>query len=277
MLTEHDPGMGFRPRSTGKGKGKDSRAARFPINAVLSLLSRKLIVENTPVLDVLSHLSQEITAHIVKISEDVNKYLKEQEKEAEKAAAGKGESVKADNAGQEQDSNGQEAPAQASGDAAQESKAEQGDEKTKKARPPPIAPEISEHNMRLVVSVIGSRELSSRSFKNILAMISSLSVLPKAKTIFGSELIRVAEELGASILRDLKVLLEEVRKADSASELQRVALARFSPASSDQTKLLRVITSLDYIFDPVRSALHTPFPSDEPKSTEDESETLRTL
>jgi E3 ubiquitin-protein ligase HUWE1 len=277
MLTEHDPGMGFRPRSTGKGKGKDSRAARFPINAVLGLLNRKLIVENTPVLDVLSHLSQEITAHIVKISEDVNKHLKGQEKEAEKAAAGKEESAKADNAGQEQDSNGQEAPAQASGDAAQESKAEQGDEKTKKARPPPIVPEISEHNMRLVVSVIGSRELSSRSFKNILAMISSLSVLPKAKTIFGSELIRVAEELGASILRDLKVLLEEVRKADSASELQRVALARFSPASSDQTKLLRVITSLDYIFDPVRSALHTPFPSDEPKSTDDESETLRTL
>ena len=273
MLTEHEPGTGSR-KSIGKGKGKDSRASRFPVNAVLGLLNRKLIVENTPVLDVLSHLSQEITAHIVKMSEESNKYLADQKKEAEKAEAES--ATKAEKAVQEQASD-EAAPAQASGDAAQDSKAAEQAEKPKKARAPPVAPEISEHNMRLVVSVIGSRELSSRSFKNILAIISSLSVMPKAKTIFGSELVRVAQDLGAGILRDLKMLLEEVRKADSASELQRVALARFSPASSDQTKLLRVITSLDYIFDPVRSALHTPFPSDEPKNAEEESETLRTL
>jgi E3 ubiquitin-protein ligase HUWE1 len=275
MLTEHEPGTSSR-KSIGKGKGKDSRASRFPVNAVLGLLNRKLIVENTPVLDVLSHLSQEITAHIVKMSEESNKYLADQKKEAEKKEAEKAEAesaAKAEKASQEQASG---EAAQESGDAAPESKAEQA-EKPKKPRAPPVAPEISEHNMRLVVSVIGSRELSSRSFKNILAMISSLSVMPKAKTIFGSELVRVAQDLGVSILRDLKMLLDEVRKADSASELQRVALARFSPASSDQTKLLRVITSLDYIFDPVRSALHTPFPSDEPKNAEEESETLRTL
>jgi E3 ubiquitin-protein ligase HUWE1 len=284
MLTEHETSMGFRSRSTSKGKGKDTKASRFPLNAVLSLLNRKLIVENTPVMDVLSHLSQEITAPIVKISERLNELkLKEMKKEIEKADADA--SSKEENApktDEPQNSNDQEAePAQSTGDTAQEKDSgEQGDEKPKKSRAPPIPPEVSEQNLRLVVGVIGSRELSSRSFKNILAVISSLSVIPKAKAIFSQELIRMAQELGGNILQDLLMLLQQIRKADSASDVQRVALSRFSPASSDQTKLLRVVTSLDYLFDPIRSALHPILPSDEPLTPypeEESEESLRNL
>ena len=53
-------------------------------------------------------------------------------------------------------------------------------------------------------------------------------------------------------MKDLQALSTQIGKAKTGTDVQGLALSRFSPASSDQTKLLRVITALDYLFDPKR-------------------------
>jgi E3 ubiquitin-protein ligase HUWE1 len=77
-----------------------------------------------------------------------------------------------------------------------------------------------------------------------------LSCIPGAKAVFGKELIRKAQELGDIILLDLNELLPQIQKASTGTEVQGVALAKFSPSGSDQNKLLRVLTALDHLFDP---------------------------
>ena len=50
-----------------------------------------------------------------------------------------------------------------------------------------------------------------------------------------------------------------------------MALSNLSPASSDQAKLLRVLTALDYLFDPERSSREIVEDS-EPKDEENKKE-----
>ena len=53
-MTEHETGVGFKNRGNRKGKAKDTRATRYPINALLALLDRKLIVESSSIMEQLT-------------------------------------------------------------------------------------------------------------------------------------------------------------------------------------------------------------------------------
>jgi len=52
------------------------------------------------------------------------------------------------------------------------------------------------------------------------------------------------------ILRNLELLVHQIKRAKNGTEIQGIALSKLSPASSHQPKLLRVLTALDYLFDP---------------------------
>ncbi|PUU81072.1 hypothetical protein B9Z19DRAFT_1122576 [Tuber borchii] len=58
--------------------------------------------------------------------------------------------------------------------------------------------------------------------------------------------------LGGTILWHLGVLVHQIKHAENGTEIQGMALSNFSPVSSNQAKLLRVLTALDYRFDPRR-------------------------
>jgi E3 ubiquitin-protein ligase HUWE1 len=131
------------------------------------------------------------------------------------------------------------------------------EEKTKKPRQL-IPPEIPENNLRLVAKILAARECNSKVFQETLSVISNLSPIPGAKEVFGHELLGIAKDLARSTLHDLASLTVQVFKADSPTDVQGIALARFSPASSDQTKLLRALTALDYLFDPSRDSKDKP-------------------
>ncbi|CAZ79591.1 unnamed protein product [Tuber melanosporum] len=134
-----------------------------------------------------------------------------------------------------------------------------------------VPPVVPEHNLRLVVNILTARECSSKTFRETLATMQNLSAIPEAKVVFGAELIRQAQVLGGTILEHLEVLVHQIKHAENGTEIQGMALSNFSPASSDQAKLLRVLTALDYLFDPKRPSRET-VKDGEPKDEESKKE-----
>ncbi|KAL8821633.1 MAG: hypothetical protein Q9223_000376 [Gallowayella weberi] len=286
FLTEHDNlSSAFRTRSNRKGKGKETRASKFALNALLSLLDRKLIMESSSCMEQLSTLLQAVTQPLMillrqskekpasaEASEPNDQPMQDPEPGAPAAEVQTGESdatpagpTSVETSTEMPDAAAEAPPIDgpiatvpsvdqtattAEGNSNEPDKSE--DEKSKKQRPltPPVVPE---ENLRLVVNILAARECSAKTFRDTLSTINNLSAIPEAKEVFGKGLIEQAQSLGQAILNDLDELVPQIKQAESAADIQGMALAKFSPASSDQAKLLRILTALDYLFDPKRS------------------------
>lgn len=264
FLNEHDISTGLKKSVSRKGKSKvvESKANKYALNTLLSLLDRPLVTESSSVMDQLSILLSEITRPLtILLKKDKKKADEEKPKEGEAPAAtteGAPAATTADEAAAPAAS--EAAPAEPSATTEEVATAEQPKEESKeetKEEPkkprnlvPPVVPE---HNLRLVVNILTARECSSKTFRETLATMQNLSGIPGSKDVFGAELIRQAQGLGSIILSHLEELLQQVKSAENGTEVQGMALANFSPASSEQAKLLRVLTALDYLFDPKRS------------------------
>jgi E3 ubiquitin-protein ligase HUWE1 len=271
FLTEHETGVGFKNRSNRKGKGKESKANRYPVNALLTLLDRKLIVESSSIMEQLTTLLKVITAPLQVLKKEKEKAAEEAKKEAEASAEGQAATTEVPETVSEEPAPGQDtemvtAPETAAqpetatveGEGSSSKPAETAeDDKAKKHRTL-APPDVPEANLRLVAKILAARECNSKVFQETLSVISNLSPIPGAKEIFGQELLGIAKDLARSTLQDLASLTGQVSKADSPTDVQGIALAKFSPASSDQTKLLRALTALDYLFDPSRDSKDKP-------------------
>ncbi|PSN61279.1 hypothetical protein BS50DRAFT_681072 [Corynespora cassiicola Philippines] len=277
FLTEHETAVGFKNRGSRKGKAKETKSTKFPLNALLGLLDRKLIIESSSIMEQLTGLLRVITAPLQILKKEKEIAALEAKKNEEEAAAGtavtsgEGQPSGAENTSTEQTESrpaaqpqsedtemvsGPEgtaqpaAPTEGEGNTSkQESKSE--DEKSKRHRPL-SPPDVPEANLRLVARILAARECNSKVFQETLSVISNLSPIPGAKEIFGKELLGIAQDLARSTLKDLAELTNQVSNASSPTDVQGIALSKFSPASSDQTKLLRALTALDYLFDPTR-------------------------
>ena len=275
FLEEHEVTSGIKTKANRKGKAKENRASKFALNALLSLLDRKLIMESSGCMEQLSSLLQSVT-HPLTMLLRKDKDKPEEPKVIEAPATQREpttgpEGVIADEAVQdlaqttepsvEESTSSPMIDVQTEGETRQEShsgvtegraKEEEAkkpaDEKAKKARDltPPVVPE---ENLRLVVNILAARECSAKTFRDTLSTINNLSGIPGAKEVFGKGLIEQAQDLGHSILQDLDELAPQIKQAESGTDIQGMALTKFSPASSDQAKLLRVLTALDYLFD----------------------------
>ena len=280
FLTEHDGGMVLRRLSSKKGKAKENRASRYPLNSLLSLLDRKLVMESPTVMEQLSTLLNFVT-------QPLNALLrKEKGPDAEgpsSANAARGvfgseapgggatapdstqnqqrtleEPATTEHQAQEdqtmsQDQSGQPvADPVASTSEPMGAKPSADDAKVRKEHSlePPVIPDA---NLRLVVNILTARECSAKTFRDTLSSINSLSAIPGSKDVFRSELLRQARSLGEAILSDLQDLIEQINKAQTDTDVHGLALTKFSPSSSSQAKLLRVLMALDYIFDPFKS------------------------
>jgi len=291
FLTEHEVTSGMKTKANRKGKGKETRTSKFALNALLSLLDRKLILESSSCMEQLSSLLQSVTHPLTML------LRKEKEKADEKPEAKAIEAstslpgptamlegaavsdqstaeaadlaqtsteestspmvdVQAESGEQDRSTSNDTVEEPQAGAKKQQKDAdakekEKEDEK-KKARTltPPVVPE---ENLRLVVNILAARECSAKTFRDTLSTINNLSGIPGAKEVFGKGLIEQAQDLGQSILQDLDELVPQIKSAQSGTDIQGMALAKFSPASSDQAKLLRALTALDYLFDPKRN------------------------
>jgi E3 ubiquitin-protein ligase HUWE1 len=255
FLSEHETISSQKTKSAKKNKGKESKAPKYPLNALLMLLDRKLITENTGVMETLAGLLSRVTQPLHLLTK---KKEAEAKKEAEKKAA---EEAKASSSKATDDVDMQEVsagPANPSADAqaasdekiADEDKAESKPEPKKKRELEP--PEVPEENIRLVINILALRECPSKTFSDTLDIIKHLCAIPGAKEIFGKELIRQAQELGQSIVADLEDLAGQIGTAKTGVDLQGMALAKFSSSGSQQRRLLQVLIALDHLFDPKR-------------------------
>jgi E3 ubiquitin-protein ligase HUWE1 len=267
FLNEHDITTGLKKSTSRKGKGKavENKANKYALNTLLSLLDRPLVTESSSVMDQLSNLLSEITRPLTILLKKDKKKTDEEEKPKEEQptatteqTAGEAPAAPADTqtVPNEPTASAEGTSTAEAGPAKEESKddsKDKEDDKTKKPRNlvPPVVPE---HNLRLVVNILTARECSSKTFRETLATMQNLSGIPGSKDVFGAELIRQAQGLGSTILGHLEALLQQVKNAENGTEVQGMALANFSPASSEQAKLLRVLTALDYLFDPKRNS-----------------------
>lgn len=276
FLTEHEVTSGIKGKSSRKGKGKETKASRYALNALLSLLDRKLIMESSSCMEQLSSLLQSVTHPLTMLL----RKEKEKAEDPENHTVVASDTTTVDTSTIVENQTHQTHDARPEGnatantvpisdvqppipDAAMENPPISGvaaagsdpnpsDDKAKKPKSlvPPIVPE---ENLRLVVNILAARECSGKTFRDTLSTINNLSAIPEAKEIFGKALIEQAKELGLSILNDLNELIPQIKNAESGTDIQGMALTKFSPASSDQAKLLRVLTALDYLFDPKRN------------------------
>ncbi|KAL8966641.1 MAG: hypothetical protein Q9183_003278, partial [Haloplaca sp. 2 TL-2023] len=290
FLTEHEVSTGLRGKSKGKGKGKESRAQKFALNALLSLLDRKLIMESSTCMEQLSSLLQAVTHPLTmllragkdksekdapteasEVTDQPMAHTEEGTTAATEVQTGESGTQPAGPASVETSSAVPDVAAEVppvegpmatdpatetTRSDAEKPKDEESskteEEKSKKARTltPPVVPE---ENLRLVVNILAARECSAKTFRDTLSTINNLSSIPEAKEVFGNGLIEQAQDLGQSILNDLDELVPQIKQAKSTADVQGMALTKFSPASSDQAKLLRILTALDYLFDPKRN------------------------
>lgn len=249
FLTEHDPiATSLKQGHNRKGKNKDVKAHKYAINSLLHLLDRDLVMESSAVMQLLVDLLNKVTTPLQALErrrkeaeEEAKKAAEKAKEEAEKAAATAASIVT------EGSNMAAETAAESTSKPLEDSKATESPEqkKVRQIQPPFIPPD----NLKLVIKIFVARECSSKTFQNTISTIKNLSNIPEAKQVFGKELVRQAQILSKNIVSDLDELLPHIEKAESGTEIQGLALAKFSPGASEQNKLLRVLTALDHLFE----------------------------
>lgn len=107
---------------------------------------------------------------------------------------------------------------------------------------------IPDRNLRLIIRILTSNECANTTFRRTISAMQHLSLLLNVHTVLSEELSERAAELGDKIIKDLKNL---TLRLDGISELSdnNKEVSKFTAASSDQSKLLRILTALDYMFE----------------------------
>ncbi|KAI6790493.1 putative E3 ubiquitin-protein ligase [Hortaea werneckii] len=259
FLTEHETAGGQKVKATKKSKGKESKAAKYPLNALLALLDRKLITENTGVMETLATLLSRVTHPLTMLLRRAKeaKVTEKTPDNAPQAPAEQGEAqAEASDVPMEEATGSSTADAETSQQSASDERREDQDKSAQKPEDKKhrelTPPEVPDENIRLVVNILAARECPTKTFSDTLDIIKNLSAIPGAKEVFGRELVRQAQELGQTVVSDLAELAKQIESAETGTDLQGLALANFSSAGAKQRKLLRVILALDHLFDPKR-------------------------
>jgi E3 ubiquitin-protein ligase HUWE1 len=248
FLTEHEALISAKVKGKGKGKAKDNKAGRYPINSLFLILEREEVVDNPALMELLSSLLQMLTVPLTTL---LKKDKADAPKAVEPAAASSSNGTTTFAPDGTTDTPTEfTVPAEPVEPSETSAAAAPKVEDKKKELVPP---EIPEKSLRALVNILTARECSGKTFRDTLSTINNLCAIPGARQIFGQELIKRARSLAASIQGDLAKLIHALKGAEDEMEAQTLALANFSPAGSDQAKLNRVLTALDYLFD-TRSA-----------------------
>ncbi|KAG0679085.1 hypothetical protein C6P42_000225 [Pichia californica] len=128
------------------------------------------------------------------------------------------------------------------------------DELAKEMKKVPQIPNIPDKSLKQIINILVSDECANKVFQQTIASIQSLSVLENAKNVFPKELSKKATILSAKIAKELRELINDLR--GSKKDIENLpSLALFSSGASDQAKLLRVLTALDYLYQSKNTAI----------------------
>lgn len=107
---------------------------------------------------------------------------------------------------------------------------------------------LPEKNLRRVCAVLTVKECSSRTFQQTIAVMHNLCAINGIKDVFGAQLVEQAMSVVPLVTHELNELVKVIEGIEKDSDLQGSSLGRFSSGESTQTKLLRVLTAIDYLF-----------------------------
>ena len=114
-------------------------------------------------------------------------------------------------------------------------------------------PQIPHPTLRLIVNILTIGECSGRTFQHTLALIQHLFCIPDSREIIAQELRVKAQDFGQSISRGLDTLTLALRSKVLHEDTPTSAIAKFSPASSDQAKLS---DNRPYVYAKVSQSFH---------------------
>ena len=135
-------------------------------------------------------------------------------------------------------------------------------------------PQIPHAVLRLIVNILTIGDCSGRTFQQSLALIQHLSYIPDARDVIAQELKSKAQEFGHNLYSDLDELASALHSSEDDIIVGSVA-SRFSPASSVQAKLLRVLKTIDYMYSPKSLTASGTYNSDDAEKVQTIYESFR--
>ncbi|SCU94342.1 LADA_0G07976g1_1 [Lachancea dasiensis] len=109
-------------------------------------------------------------------------------------------------------------------------------------------PDIEKKHLEAVVSVIRLDACNTKVFQQTLNIMTNLSTINCAQDIFTEELCSLAIKTVGVLVPDLDALNAEISGVENGTEIDYETIQKFTAHSSDQAKLLKVLTAIDYIF-----------------------------
>ncbi|KAF8973258.1 hypothetical protein BDZ97DRAFT_1912814 [Flammula alnicola] len=297
FLTEHDLPVGLRKSTTKKGKGKEKQSSQthYPLVLLLNLLDRQSLLRTPAILESVVGLLATVTRPLTS--------LKDQSKSPEPESA---------TTSQPPDSQvvqgvtpsvpiattvtsptlpatapsetGIDSIVQATGDSASApvapvsgpSDAQHANKLPAEAIEAkvllPHPPQVPNSSLRLIVNILTIGECSGRTFQQSLALIQHLSNIPDSRDVIAHELKARAQEFGQTLYTDLDELAVALQEKSHSNVMISSVAAKFSPASSTQAKLLRVLKTIDYMYTP-----KTPVATASSTATNDDIEKVQAI
>lgn len=260
FLTEHDTPVVAKKAVSRKGKGKERPTTQmaFPIVVLLSLLARPLVLDTPAMIESLMALLATVTRPLTQIA-----YVSPVGQEEKKPIISSIDAVVAPITSSESPLNTAAAVPEralpgpsisASAGASADGVAKPDDSTS--VSPPllSVAPKIPSEVLQLVANVLTYGECTSRTFSHTLVLIRHLSHITEAKEAICAELRSQAQSIGDLLVHDLKDLGQTLRDLPAEASADSVSMAKFTAASSDQAKLLRLLKTIDYMFSPKSSS-----------------------
>jgi len=248
FLTEQEVHVALHKRSAKKSKGKEksNTSITYPIVGLLALLDRASLLKHP-------NLTESITSLLALIGRPLTVLAKKSE-EAKNQPAGTSTStvpaVTLNEAGTvpaATDTTSNRSAARP----ATTSEARPSQTAPDKSDAPPTtlekAPALAAHDLRMIVNVLDSGECSSKTFSHTVTFIQAISTCPNGREVIAAELLERAKFLGNALLPDLDELSDAIREAPNAAEVRSTTLAKFSSASAQQAKLLRILKTTEFL------------------------------
>ncbi|KIJ39919.1 hypothetical protein M422DRAFT_257242 [Sphaerobolus stellatus SS14] len=295
FLTEHEIATGLKRSASRKGKGKEKQGpqVQYPIVPLLALLDRQTLLKTPSMMDSLAALLATITRPLatLKDKKDDNKDSSGPGGSASTQAtqptvASSNEAVPASQGEDALPTTGESGPVEAppqssesqSGPIAEKTVEKPGSEESSQQKIPPLQPPtIPQASLRLIVNILTAGECSARTFQSTLALIQHLAFLADVRDTIAMELRARAQDLGHNIYKDLDDLVQVLERDESKDEVLATIAAKFSPASSDQAKLLRVLKTIDYMYSSKPSTSTAQASSEEPQSKSSDEEKVTSI
>ncbi|KAJ1976936.1 E3 ubiquitin-protein ligase tom1 [Dimargaris xerosporica] len=220
FLTENEQLCLRKPHRKGKQRDKQAVISKYPVVVLLSLLDRPTIMDNSLLVENLMYLLATVCRVLPAL---VRKHQRHSTGAPSTSAAESASSPAADDAAA---SSSRPVP----------------------TKPSPQLPVIPAHYAQAVVNALTYGECSSRTFQYTLTLIQHLLVLPEAGQAIVGELVQSAQRLADLVLTNLAELIPRLQDQQAEDELANDDLTPFTPASSNQAKMLRVLKTLDYVY-----------------------------